>query len=115
MLVNFTAGGVLGWMLPDRYLVNPATRPIFAAFVATAMAITAMPVVAKILIDLRIVRRNIGVLILSAGVLDDTTGWLVLSVIAGIASAGVFSAMRLGATLGGLVTGGALCAWWSHG
>ena len=103
MLVNFTAGGVLGWMLPDRYLVDPATRPMFAAFVATAMAITAMPVVAKILIDLRIVRRNIGVLILSAGVLDDTTGWLVLSVIAGIAGAGAFSALRLGATLGGLV------------
>jgi Kef-type K+ transport systems, membrane components len=103
MLLNFTLGGTLGWLMPPEYLVSPATRPIFAAFLATALAITAMPVVAKILIDLGLVRRNIGVLILSAGVLDDTTGWLVLSVIAGIASAGVFSATRLGWTLAGLV------------
>lgn len=103
MLLNFTLGGTLGWFMPAEYLVSPATRPIFAAFLATALAITAMPVVAKILIDLGLVRRNIGVVILSAGVLDDTTGWLVLSVIAGIASAGVFSATRLAWTLGGLV------------
>ena len=99
MLVNFTLGGTLGWLLPDRYLTDPSTRPIFAAFVATALAITAMPVVAKILIDLKLIRRNIGVIILSAGVLDDTTGWLVLSVIAGIAAAGVFSPLKLARTL----------------
>lgn len=103
MLVNFTLGGLLGWYLPARYLAMPGSRPIFAAFLATALAITAMPVVAKILIDLGLVRRNIGVLILSAGVLDDTTGWLVLSVIAGIASAGAFSASGLAFTLVGLV------------
>ena len=103
MLLNFLLGGILGWLLPDSVLTNPGTRPIFAAFLATALAITAMPVVAKILIDLRLIRRNIGVVILSAGVLDDTTGWLVLSVIAGIASAGVFSVTKLAITLAGVV------------
>jgi Kef-type K+ transport system membrane component KefB/nucleotide-binding universal stress UspA family protein len=102
MIVNFAIGGTVGFVLPEQYLVTPATRPIFAAFFATAFAITAMPVVAKILIDLGLIRRNIGVLILSAGVLDDTTGWLVLSVIAGIASAGAFSATKLSLTLVGL-------------
>ncbi|HKW49132.1 MAG TPA: cation:proton antiporter [Gemmatimonadaceae bacterium] len=103
MLLNFTLGALLGWLLPDSVLTSPGTRPIFAAFLATALAITAMPVVAKILIDLRLIRRNIGVVILSAGVLDDTTGWLVLSVIAGIASAGVFSGTKLAITLTGVV------------
>ena len=103
MAVNFSVGGTLGWMIPAAYLADPAARPIFAAFLATALAITAMPVVAKILIDLDLIRRNIGVLILSAGVLDDITGWLVLSVIAGIASAGAFIASRLALTLLGLV------------
>lgn len=102
MLVNFTAGTALGFALPDRYLADPATRPIFAAFLATALAITAMPVIAKILIDLNLMRRNFGVTTLSAGVIDDTVGWLVLSVIAGIASAGVFSGTRLALTLAGL-------------
>jgi Kef-type K+ transport system membrane component KefB/nucleotide-binding universal stress UspA family protein len=102
MLVNFTLGGLLGWFMPAHFLTDPANRPIFSAFLATALAITAMPVVAKILIDLRLIRRNVGVVILSAGVLDDTTGWLVLSVIAGIAAAGAFSASKLGFTLAGL-------------
>lgn len=103
MLVNFTFGGLLGWYMPETMLTSPGTRPLFAAFLATALAITAMPVVAKILIDLKLIRRNIGVVILSAGVLDDTTGWLVLSIIAGIASAGVFSAPKLALTLAGIV------------
>ena len=103
MLTNFALGVTLGLLLPDRYLTDPGNRPIFAAFLATALAITAMPVVAKILIDLKLIKRNLGVVILSAGVLDDTTGWLVLSVIAGVASAGVFSASKLALTLGSLV------------
>jgi len=111
MLTNFTLGGTLGWLLPAHYLVPGGSRPIFAAFLATALAITAMPVVAKILIDLGLVRRNIGVLILSAGVLDDTTGWLVLSVIAGIAAAGGFSVTRFGLTLVGLVAYVAAMRW----
>jgi len=111
MLTNFTLGGTLGWLLPAHYLVHGGSRAIFAAFLATALAITAMPVVAKILIDLGLVRRNIGVLILSAGVLDDTTGWLVLSVIAGIAAAGAFSVTRLGLTLVGLVAYVAAMRW----
>ena len=73
------------------YLVSEATRPIFAAFLATALAITAMPVIAKILIDLNLIRRNLGVIILSAGVIDDTIGWLVLSVIAGVDKAEIRS------------------------
>ena len=111
MLTNFTLGGTLGWLLPAQYLVHGGSRAIFAAFLATALAITAMPVVAKILIDLGLVRRNIGVLILSAGVLDDTTGWLVLSVIAGIAAAGAFSVTRFGLTLLGLVAYVAAMRW----
>ena len=102
LLVNFTLGSTLGMLLPDQYLVDPADRPVFAAFLATAMAITAMPVIAKILIDLNLMRRNLGVTILSAGVIDDTIGWLVLSVIAGIAASGTFSVGGLAITLGGL-------------
>src|SRR5262249_44894506 len=36
-------------------------------------------------LDLDLTKRNIGVVILSAGVVDDTTGWLILALIAGVA------------------------------
>ena len=99
MVVPFAAGFTLGWVLPDAYLTDPADRLLFAAFLATAMAISALPVIAKILIDLGLVRRNVGMVILSAAVVDDTTGWLVLSVIAGIAAEGFFSLRALATTL----------------
>src|SRR5580658_7294521 len=82
MAVPFAFGFGLGWWIPDSFVAQPDHRTIFALFLATAVAISAMPVIAKILIDLDLTKRNIGVVILSAGVVDDTTGWIVLSMIA---------------------------------
>ncbi|HEU4631716.1 MAG TPA: cation:proton antiporter [Gemmatimonadaceae bacterium] len=99
LTVLFVSGTALGLALPDRFLVSPDQRPLFAALLATALAITALPVIGKILIDLNIIKRNLGVVTLSAGVVDDTVGWLVLGVIAGFAEAGTFSLSKLLLTL----------------
>jgi Kef-type K+ transport system membrane component KefB/nucleotide-binding universal stress UspA family protein len=88
MAVPFAFGFGLGMFLPVRYVASPDHRVLFALFLATALAISAMPVIAKILLDLGLTRRNIGVVIMSAGVVDDTTGWLILSLIAGAATGG---------------------------
>ena len=103
MVVPFASGFAVGWLLPEAYLTDPANRPLFAAFLATAMSISALPVIAKILIDLDLIRRNVGLVTLSAAVVDDTSGWLILSLIAGIASGGGYSARSFGLTLLGLV------------
>jgi len=109
--IPFAMGLALGLLLPVRYLAQPGQRAIFSAFIATAMAISAMPVIAKILIDLNLMKRNLGVVILSAGVVDDTVGWLVLSVIAGIATAGAFSVRSLALTLAGVAAFLVLMRW----
>jgi Kef-type K+ transport system membrane component KefB/nucleotide-binding universal stress UspA family protein len=88
MVFPFATGFVLGLFTPEAYLAQPDRRILFSFFLATAMAISAMPVIAKILMDLDLTKRNIGVVILSAGVVDDTVGWLILSIIAGVASHG---------------------------
>ncbi len=100
MVVPFLTGLGLGFFMPVEYLAQPDRRMLFASFLATAMAISAMPVIAKILMDLDLTKRNIGVVILSAGVVDDTAGWLILSVIAGIASHGEFRLGQLIRTIG---------------
>jgi K+:H+ antiporter len=87
MVIPFASGFVLALFTPREYIGEHAPRYLFAAFLATAMSISAMPVIAKILLDLDLTKRNIGIVILSAGVVDDTTGWLILSLIAGIAQA----------------------------
>jgi Kef-type K+ transport system membrane component KefB len=88
MVIPFATGFGLGFLMPDDYLADPTKRVLFSFFLATAMSISAMPVIAKILMDLELTKRNIGLVILSAGVVDDTAGWLILSVIAGVASHG---------------------------
>jgi Kef-type K+ transport system membrane component KefB/nucleotide-binding universal stress UspA family protein len=86
--VPFASGIALGFMLPASYLVNPNARLIFALFMAVAMSISAVPVIAKILLDLGLIKRELGMLILAGGIVDDTTGWLLLSLVAGLATAG---------------------------
>jgi len=88
MVIPFACGLVLGLALPPQYLAVPGQRFIFALFMAVAVAISAVPVIAKILLDLGLMRRDLGMLILAAGIIDDTTGWLLLSIVAGLAERG---------------------------
>jgi Kef-type K+ transport system membrane component KefB/nucleotide-binding universal stress UspA family protein len=99
MVLPFGLGFGLGYVMPADYLVDPHRRVLFSLFLATAMSISAMPVIAKILVDLDLTKRNIGLVILSAGVVDDTVGWLILSLIAGAASKGAVHVGELGLTL----------------
>jgi Kef-type K+ transport system membrane component KefB/nucleotide-binding universal stress UspA family protein len=99
MVVPFGLGFALGYFMPTEYLADPSSRILFSLFLATAMSISAMPVIAKILVDLDLTKRNIGLVILSAGVVDDTVGWLILSLIAAAATHGVVRIQDLGMTV----------------
>src|SRR5207245_2646660 len=88
ILIPWVSGFALGWEIPANYLTTQGNRLIFALFMAIAMSISAVPVIAKILIDLDLMRRDLGLLILGAGILDDTVGWLMLSIVAGLAAHG---------------------------
>jgi Kef-type K+ transport system membrane component KefB/nucleotide-binding universal stress UspA family protein len=90
IVVPFSTGLALGWFLPENFLANPSERLIFALFIATAMSISAVPVIAKVLMDLNLIRRDIGQITLAAGMTDDTIGWILLSVVSGLASSGKF-------------------------
>jgi Kef-type K+ transport system membrane component KefB/nucleotide-binding universal stress UspA family protein len=103
MVLPFALGFGLGQFVPDSYLTDPRHRLLFSLFLATAMSISAMPVIAKILIDLDLTKRNIGLVILSAGVVDDTFGWVILSLIAGAATHGAVSIEDLGLTIALLI------------
>jgi Kef-type K+ transport system membrane component KefB/nucleotide-binding universal stress UspA family protein len=86
ILVTFSSGFLLGQLLPEFLLADPNQRLVFALFVATAMSISAIPVIAKVLMDLDLMRRDIGQIIIASGMSDDTNGWILLSIIIGLAS-----------------------------
>lgn len=84
--VTFLTGFLLGMYLPEFLLADADERLVFSLFVATAMSISAIPVIAKVLMDMNLMRRDIGQTILAAGMSDDTIGWILLSIVAGIAA-----------------------------
>ncbi|KAK9460620.1 Sodium/hydrogen exchanger family-domain-containing protein [Lipomyces oligophaga] len=52
---------------------------LFALFVGVAMAITAFPVLARILTELKLLQTYVGIVVLSSGVSNDIIGWILLA------------------------------------
>ena len=66
------AGGVLlGVLLPDSDLMRPDRRMLFAFFMGVALSISALPVIAKTLLDLGLFKTDVGLLVMAAAMIDD--------------------------------------------
>ncbi len=91
LILPFTLGMALGSVLPDSMLANPQERMIFVLFVAIAMSISAIAVIAKVLIDLNMLRRDVGQVIMASAMIDDITAWTMLSILVGIAAGATLS------------------------
>jgi Kef-type K+ transport system membrane component KefB/mannitol/fructose-specific phosphotransferase system IIA component len=83
------APGLLGYKAGTDHL-------IFSLFMATALSISALPIIAKILMDLNLYRSDLGVTIVAAAVFNDLIGWLVFAMILGLAGADHGSGMAIG-------------------
>ena len=85
IVVPFIMGFGISYLSPDFMgLKNPDMRIVFSLFIGTAIAISSLPVIAKILIDLKIFKTQIGFIIISAAMLNDIIGWLIFSFILGM-------------------------------
>lgn len=100
LFLPLVSGFVMALYLPDFLLADPERRLVFALFVATALSISAIPVIAKVLIDLNLMRRDIGQTIMAAGMVDDTAAWILLSIVLGIASGGAVTVASVGVSAG---------------
>jgi Kef-type K+ transport system membrane component KefB len=59
----------------------------FALFIATAMSITALPTLGRILVEFNLHRTGLGVLTITAAAADDAAGWTILASITAIVQA----------------------------
>lgn len=100
LLVSFSSGLLFGFLVPDTLVAVPDQRVVFALFIATAMAITAIPVLAKILIDLNLMKREFGQTALAVGMIDDITGWTLLGVVTALAGTQVLETATVATTIG---------------
>lgn len=88
ILIPYATGFVMGNALPASLLASGRSRAVLAMFLATAMSISAVKVIAKTLLELKLMRRDVGAVILAASMTDDTIGWVLLSVVSSIAVSG---------------------------
>jgi Kef-type K+ transport system membrane component KefB/nucleotide-binding universal stress UspA family protein len=91
LIVPLGAGFAFGYMLDESFLVSDKHRSLTASFFAIAMGISAIPVVARVLMELGITRRNVSQTLFAAAMIDDAVGWILLSAVIGLASSGEFS------------------------
>src|ERR1700740_3429187 len=93
VIIPFVFGFAAAGLFP-RFLGagEGADRLIFALFVGTALSISALPVIAKILMDLNLLRSEMGTVVMSSAMFDDLVGWILFSAILGMMNLGGHSA-----------------------
>ncbi len=78
--------------IPTYELVGPDNGFAgFALFMGVSMSITAFPVLARILVERRMLTRPVGALALASAAIDDVTAWFLIALATAVAVAGSFS------------------------
>jgi Kef-type K+ transport system membrane component KefB len=97
----FTLGvGLAHGMYP--YVGQTASGAIdlrgFSLFMGTAMSITAIPILGRMMMELGITRTRLGAITITAAAIDDATGWILLATVTALVSASGGGELNLGAT-----------------
>ena len=103
VLVPFACGFLLGEALPASLLPDPKYRLIAALFLGTALSISSIKIVAVVVREMNFIRRNLGQIIVASSIMEDTAGWVIVSVALGLAGAGIALAKVTGAVVGTMV------------
>jgi Kef-type K+ transport system membrane component KefB len=87
IVVPFTLGAALALVLYPILSHEGVPFTSFALFMGVAMAITAFPVLARILQDRGLDKTELGVMALGCAAIDDVTAWCLLAFVVGVAQA----------------------------
>lgn len=72
----------------DDANIQPISFAVYALFIGVALAITAFPVLCRILVSLKLLSTPVGVIVLSAGVGNDVVGWILLALCVALVNSG---------------------------
>lgn len=112
MILPMLVGASVAWFVPEA-LGWDGLQPrwLFALFLGTALCISALPVIAKTLLDLGVYRSDLGMTVMAAAVLNDVAGWILFAFILGNLSSGATAP----SVVGGFVVMGLAAALWAAG
>ncbi len=85
VLVPLLVGFVVAWFLvPPSAVGLSGTQLTMAAFVGATLTATSIAIAASVLLDLGLMKKEVGQTILGAAVIDDILGLVVLSIVVGM-------------------------------
>jgi Kef-type K+ transport system membrane component KefB/mannitol/fructose-specific phosphotransferase system IIA component (Ntr-type) len=99
IVLPFACGVTLGLLLPAGDLIDPSRRTIVAILLGVALSISALPVIAKTLLDLGLFKSDVGLLVMASAMIDDVAGWLALSLLLGPVRGGTVDLLSFGKTV----------------
>ncbi|MBV8737022.1 MAG: cation:proton antiporter [Alphaproteobacteria bacterium] len=99
IFVPFLLGVLVGELLPIAMLADPGKRLITALFLGTALAISSVKIVPMVVREVGFLRRNVGQIMIAAAIIDDTIGWIIISIVLGLARNGAVDLLSLARSL----------------
>ncbi|KAI5456899.1 K+/H+ antiporter 1 [Mariannaea sp. PMI_226] len=92
LAIPFGLGCAVAWGLYNQFSEDEGIVHIrfsvFMLFIGVAIAITAFPVLCRILTALRLLDTPVGIITLAAGVANDVVGWILLALCVALVNAG---------------------------
>lgn len=87
--IPFALGLGLAWLMhpslePHDRTDQPVPALGFALFLGTALSITAIPILGRMMMEWGITRTRLGAITISAAAVDDATGWIILAAVAAV-------------------------------
>jgi Kef-type K+ transport system membrane component KefB len=93
IIAPFLLGSTLALWLYPRLSTSDVPFTSFALFMGVSMAVTAFPVLARILTDRGIQKTRLGVIALTCAAVDDVSAWCLLAFVVSVAQARTGSAV----------------------
>ncbi|MGC4031496.1 MAG: cation:proton antiporter [Tepidisphaeraceae bacterium] len=86
VVMPFALAVAVGTIIHPHVAAN-VDRTSFLLFLGTALSITALPILGRMMTEMRISRTRTGALTITAAAIDDATGWILLAAVSALATA----------------------------
>lgn len=100
--IPFVCGFATAQFLPASLLAGAGQRTVAGLFLGTALSISSVKIVAMVVREMNFMRRNLGQIIVSSAIIEDTLGWVIIAITIGIATQGRIEIRHLAFTLAGV-------------
>ncbi|WP_245517103.1 MULTISPECIES: cation:proton antiporter [unclassified Mesorhizobium] len=100
--VPFVLGFVAAQFMPASLLAAGSERVVAGLFLGTALSISSVKIVAMVVREMNFMRRDLGQIIVSSAIIEDTIGWVIIAITIGIATRGRIELGNLAFTILGV-------------